>query len=91
MKVEKRCKGEAADIRVSMLSLTMLLMASLELEKVQTWATHAIFLNMLLTLREESENQIQHFYMHVRKGWLNRPGLLKPCTVPTKAVFMTDS
>lgn len=49
------------DIKVNMFSLTMLLMASLKLEKVKTWATHAISLDMLLALIEESENQMHTF------------------------------
>lgn len=65
MKVEKRYKGEAGDIGVNIFSVTMLLLATLRLEKGQTWATHATFLDMLLALREESEHQIQHFYMRV--------------------------
>lgn len=56
--MEKRYKGEAGDMRVYIIGLMMSLVASLKLEKAETRAAHIIFPDMLLTLREESENQI---------------------------------
>lgn len=53
----EKIQGKSLDISINIFSLIMLLMASLKLGKVQTWANHAIFLDMLFPLRENQKTK----------------------------------